>query len=140
MLGAFQELTTKSEGEKTRHNDQFICQLVFVSMDDFYAWEINDDMPYTSVSVFHLKEAARILANNNSGLAVFYDPISWLDHEEMWSLNRGEGESVEAYRARRAAYEDELDSQSRAESEQLLRQQAEAFLLWLRAEGIISSK
>jgi len=91
----------------------------------------------TSVSSYNMKKAAQVLADNNSGLLVFYDPSAQPDAEGLWELKQEEGESDEAYHARWDAIRSDAEQTARAESEQLLRAQAEAFLQWLRAEGII---
>jgi len=95
----------------------------FVSRADVDAWEREDYTMRISVDEFNMKEAAQTLAENNPGLIVFYDPVTaWMDeiYEERWEM-KYDGAHTEA--------------DARAESEQLLRQQVQAFLQWLQEEG-----
>ena len=109
----------------------------FVSVDDVQAWHA-DTGQWSSVTLYPVKQSAKLLAEKNPGLVVFYDPIGSADYESLWNMEQKNGESDEAYWARREAVRNKLDQDARAESERLLREQAAAFLCWLSAEGASS--
>lgn len=108
--------------------------LLFVSTKDVENWHKDTGMA-SSVSSYNVKKAAQTLAENNPNLVVFYDPIARLDYDKLWALEREDGESDEAYYARRSAVEQEEANAVRAESERLLRLQAEAFVKWFQDGG-----
>jgi len=93
----------------------------FVSSEDVFAWDEFQGNRAVIVDVYRIKEAAEVLSVNNPGLVVFYDPVSRAKVTD-W-----------------ANYSDEVaptQEEARARSAQLLRQQAEAFIEWLNAEGL----
>jgi len=92
----------------------------FVSTQDIEVWHADTGM-MSSVSVYPLKQTAKILAENNPGLVVFYDPVTYWDIAKM-------GGSTGEFRYL------PTEKEARAESEQLLRQQAEAFLRWMAGQ------
>ena len=106
----------------------------FVSVEDVEAWQADTGWR-SSVTVYPVRQSARLLAEKNPGLVVFYDPIGSADYEELWGMQRKSGESDEAYSARHDAVRAKLQDEARAESERLLREQAAAFLQWLSTEG-----
>ena len=117
----------------------------FVSVKDAEDWHediIRIDPKYgevtmvSSVSVFNVRDAARTLAENNPELIVFYDPIAAMDYNKLIPLERGNDESDEDYQARWATVMEAETQSARAESERLLREQAESLIEWLRDEGI----
>jgi hypothetical protein len=110
--------------------------LEFVSAGDVVEWEGETEM-HASVEVYQIKEAAQTLATNNPGLVVFYDPVTMQDMEKLWELGQEEGESDEDYWARWEAARAKAEQVAKTESEQLLRQQAQAFIAWLHTEGVI---
>ena len=90
----------------------------FVSVNDLNNWQVEkwwNKGAGSSVSVYNIKEAAQRLVAKNPGLLVFYDPVTKIDMEISTSLEQSQA--------------------AIAESEKLLRAQAEAFIEWLRAEG-----
>ena len=141
--------------------------VVFVSQSDVISW-YGERGRVSSVSWYDTLAAARVLAENNPRLVVFYDPIvgrftgnwvrpemqpgesdvafraresqKWMQHvraeaERLRSevpQEQQPGESDEEYRWRMI---DENQKNILAESEKFLRQQAAAFVEWLRAEG-----
>jgi len=109
--------------------------VVFVSMEDVETWH-GDSEVYSTVSVYKMREAAKTLSENNPGLVVFYDPQALPDYDKLMGLEQKEGESDEDYSARWQEVSQEVRQAAKAESEQLLREQAEALINWLRAEGI----
>ena len=116
---------------------EFNLPVTFVSTREVSNWhqEIGDG-PWVSFSSFDVKGAARTLAENNPGILVFYDPIAGvINYDELWELEREDGESDEDYNARWYEKERELVQAARAESEELLRRQVEAFLQWLADGG-----
>lgn len=108
--------------------------VIFVSTKDVEDWNEDTGME-SSVSSYNVKKAAQTLAENNPYLVVFYDPIASLDYDKLLTLEREDGESDEAYYTRRSAVEQEEADAARAESERLLRLQAEAFITWLEDGG-----
>jgi len=96
----------------------------FVSSADARNWEV----PFTGTrmtgSFVNVKEPAQILAESNPMLAVFYDPISYVNFN-----HNAEDWSTERERVRKAAIE---------QSGELLRQQVGAFIEWLQQEGLLS--
>ena len=106
----------------------------FVSTEDVQAWHADTGM-MSSVTLYPVKQSAKVLAENNPGLVVFYDPMGSADYEILWDMQQKKGESDEAYGARWDAARVKLEQEARAQSEQQLRQQAEAFIQWLSAEG-----
>ena len=106
----------------------------FVSAEDVQAWHADTGM-WSSVTLYPVKQSAKVLAENNPGLVVFYDPMGSADYENLWSMQQKAGESDEAYGARWDAARAKLDREARALSEKQLRQQAAAFLQWLSAEA-----
>ena len=94
--------------------------VVFVSAQDVRAWHGETGWAST-VEVFNAKEAAQTLAENNPGLVVFYDPMTYWD---IGGYGEEFGETWE-----------KSEEAAREASRQLLREQAEAFLQWLRTEG-----
>ena len=115
--------------------------MVFVSAGDLDKWQRTgkdgEPMMVSSVSSYNVKGAAKALAENNDGLLVFYDPMARQDFSRLTIPEQAAGESDEAYWARVDAVYIEEGQVARAASKGLLRQQAEAFLLWLRSEGVI---
>ena len=107
----------------------------FVSTRDLDNWQGKQGVSST-VQVYNIKEAAQTLADSNPGLVVFYDPVAMPDIELLWALEQREGESEHDYRNRRSTAYAEAEQAARAESAQLLRYQAEAFIAWLQAEGL----
>lgn len=105
----------------------------FISTTDVQRWQKDTGM-MSSVATFAVKDAAQVLAENNPGLVVFYDPIaSSVNYQELWEMRQESGETEAEYNIRYDAKIRELSETSRAESEQLLRQQVEAFIEWLGA-------
>lgn len=119
----------KPDGMLTTHD----LPIAFVSTTDVANWHKDiDDEPRISWSTFHIKQAARTLADNNAGLVVFYDPVAGeLNRESLWDFEREDGESDEAYNERYRTFIIEKEKEALVESEQLLRQQVEAFISWL---------
>ena len=143
--------------------------VTFVSRSDVISWQ-GDFGWASSMTYYDTLTAARVLAENNPRLAVFYDPVvgpfseGWREpvrkpgesDEEFSARGRYEwmqyiraeakrlqrevpreqqpGESDEEYRRRMG---DEWQKNVYARSEKVLRQQAEALIEWLRAEGHI---
>ena len=109
--------------------------IAFVSANDIDTWQKDTDY-VSSVESYDFRDTAKILANNNSGLAVFYDPAVLCNFD--WSkVNRLNDETDEEFAIRCDAALAAAKQEARAESEQLLRQQIEAFLQWLHAKEII---
>ena len=108
----------------------------FVSSKDFDAWHKDTNM-WASVSDYNLLEAARALAENNTGLIVFYDPAAQPDMDRLLSLLQEDGEHDEDYWKRSETVRDEEAKAANAQSELLLREQANALIEWLRGEGVI---
>ena len=106
----------------------------FVSVSDINAWQGSDNL--ASVSVYDMKTAARTLAENNPGLVVFYDPVGMGDIDKLMAMEREEDESDESFSTRYEALKEECEQSARNKTERLLRDQAEAFVAWLRTEGI----
>jgi len=103
------------ETDGTLELDQSI-PVVFVSLDELYAWQ-RAGGSYSTASIFRFKDAARVLADNNPGLIVFYDPVT-----NLWEKPVSGGSRAETV------------EQAQAESGRLLRQQVLAFIEWLQAE------
>lgn len=108
--------------------------VAFVSTKDVSSWHEDTGMMASVVS-YDAKKTAQTLAESNPGLVVFYDPIAGLDYDKLWGLKQEDGESDQSYHARRSEMEQEASQAARAESERLLRMQAEAFIAWLEYEG-----
>ena len=102
----------------------------FVSTQDVQAWQADTGLR-SSVSLYPVKQTAKLLAESNPGLVVFYDPMGSANYEALWSMEQKKGESDEAYYARRDAMSAKLAQEARAQSEAQLREQAAAFLRWL---------
>jgi hypothetical protein len=101
----------------------------FVAYSDLRDWqwqpqEGEEVPPRVSANSYDTKSAARTLAENNAELVVFYDP-----------LYRGTlpGFNSENWREEIQNTREEW----REKSEQLLQQQANAFVQWLQQEGLI---
>jgi hypothetical protein len=127
--------------------------VVFVSVYDVVDWEGADDGFYSSVMQYRVKDAAQTLAKNNANLLVFYDPIVFWDimnRDAETDSGLEDAASGEAIEEAAGEIGDEIDEAggeisdfrkkhikseraAQAESERLLRAQAEAFLQWLRA-------
>jgi len=107
----------------------------FVSIGDVNEWDRKDYTQWISVEGYTTKGAAQILAENNPGLVVFYDPAAKTNTQALWDLEYAEGESDEAYHARWSAAYEKARGEARAQSEQQLRQQAGAFVAWMNGEG-----
>ena len=131
---------TSEDNVKTKRGsltaDGMLTQLPveFVSTEDVQAWHADTGM-MSSVTLYPVKQSAKVLAENNPGLVVFYDPMGSADYESLWNMQQKQGESDEAYWVRRDAARNKLEQEARAESERQLRQQAAAFLQWISAEG-----
>jgi len=117
--------------------EEFNFPVVFISRNDIWDWHQDlDDGPRISWSKFNVINAARTLAENNSGIVVFYDPIAGIvDYNEMRHLEREDGESDEDFNRRWLLKVHELEEAARSESEKMLRQQVEAFIAWLADGG-----
>jgi hypothetical protein len=93
---------------------------------EFISIDKTEQIPNPSgiaASSFSTKSTAQKLAESNPLLAVFYDPVVYGDMDyntEDWQ----------------SAHEKAVE-QAKVESEQLLRQQANAFIEWLQQEGLI---
>ncbi|MCL2663336.1 MAG: hypothetical protein FWE83_08435 [Oscillospiraceae bacterium] len=110
----------------------------FVSKEDVANWhEDIDDGPRISFSSFNIKQAAMTLVENNTAMAVFYDPVAGMVNymEATRDIEQEDGESDEAFFARLDAIRDELHKNALAESELMLRKQVEAFIAWLFQMG-----
>ena len=83
----------------------------FVSTSDIKEWA-GETLYYSSVESYPIKSAAQELADKNAYLAVFYDPVTFNSNNHRYT--------------------------NRSESEELLREQANAFIEWLKTEGLIS--
>ena len=105
----------------------------FVSEADVVAWKYGRPDPI--VSFYQIKNIAQTLSENNPGLVVFYDPVSYA-HSESKRTEQKKGESREAFRARYQALCDHVENETIIESEQQLRNQVRAFIEWLNAEGM----
>lgn len=91
----------------------------FVSLDDIKSWEKKNQDQYVTVSSYNTKTAAQTLGENNPGLVVFYDPVSyWTAYDESWSS--------QFYKT---------EEEARAASEAKLRQQVQAFVKWINTGG-----
>jgi len=93
----------------------------FVSREDVKAWEYKPAgkiQTWSSVSSYAMKGAAQTLAENNPGLVVFYDPVSYWDMAGNGGSNGDFGYAP-------------TEGEARAESQRLLRQQVQAFVAWL---------
>ena len=119
----------KPDGMLTTHD----LPVAFVSRSDVIDWHQDDgDGPWISWSSYYIKQAAQTLADNNAGLIVFYDPVAGeLNREDLWKIEREEGESDEAFNHRYHEFIVEREKEALVESEQLLRKQVEAFIAWL---------
>ena len=107
----------------------------FISLDDVHAWEKPQGDAWVSVEGYSMRGAADVLAAQNPGLVVFYDPAAVADTGALWSMEQKPGESEEAYSARRSAAYENARKNAQAESENLLRQQVRAFVEWVGTEG-----
>jgi len=105
----------------------------FVSRFDVADWhEDIDDSPKISFSSFNIKQAAQTLAENNTAMVVFYDPVAGIiDYDITRGIEQEENESDEDFYARISAIMEEEHRKALAESELLLRQQVDAFIAWL---------
>jgi len=95
----------------------------FVSVSDVNDWEKKQDGMWVSVEQFATKDAAAVLAGKNPGLVVFYDPVTIYDvwgEGERYGMGEGWAKSAE---------------EAKAQSEQQLRLQVQAFVQWMNAEG-----
>ena len=108
--------------------------VIFVSTKDVGDWHDGTEMTISSSS-YNVKKAAQALAKSNPNLVVFYDPIASVDYARLWDLKQEDGESNESYYVRRTAAEQEASNAARAESERLLRLQAEAVVNWFEDGG-----
>ena len=108
----------------------------FVSTRDVDDWQRNKGMS-SILAYYNVKEAAQILADRTPGLVLFYDPIARPDVMHLLAMEREEGENEEDFRARRNVAFNEAEQMARAESEQLLRKQAEAFIAWLHSQTLL---
>ena len=111
----------------------------FVSIYDMEDWQKKIESSSTvsmssSVSVYRFLDTAQVLAENNPGLIVFYDPAVFSDFE-FGSMEKKFLESDEAFQERRMLALEQAKQEAQARSEQLLRDQAVAFIKWLDAEG-----
>jgi hypothetical protein len=102
----------------------------FISIEDAEHIPSPDGLASSS---FDLKVTAQQRGASTSMLAVFYDPISYTErnfNEETarWSNEQWQQHYTESHKA------------ALAESEVFLRQQANAFVEWLLAEGLIESR
>ena len=110
----------------------------FVSRADVRAWEYKPTGPQSdtiSVSSYHMKGAAKTLAENNPGLVVFYDPVFYLDPLNI-RIERKNGGSDEDFYTRYLAARASAENEALIKSEQQLRNQVRAFIEWLNAEGM----
>jgi hypothetical protein len=110
----------------------------FVSKEDVAKWhEDIDGGPRISWSNFDIKQAALTLAENNTAMVVFYDPVAgvvdWLAVTR--DFEREDDDSEETFFARRDALWEEAQREALVESEQMLRKQVEAFIAWLFQMG-----
>jgi len=107
--------------------------VVFVSSQDVEKW--NEDDPNSPLEyemcVFYFKKAAKALAENNPDLVVFYDPFALMDYERLGAVKQAKGESNVDYAIRVTEITNEEKQAAKAETEHLLRLQAEAFIAWL---------
>ena len=90
----------------------------------------------STVSSYQIKETAQTLTHSNPGLVVFYDPVALPDIKSLMELEQGENESDQDYWDRRYTAYSEATNKARIDSEQLLREQVDAFIAWLQTEGI----
>ena len=136
------ELDGRRETRKTKKGDltpdgmlsPVNLPMAFVSTDDVKSWRKGEN--FSTVSALRTKQAARLLADNNPGLVVFYDPMAQEDLDALWRrMEREPDEGDEAYSARMDAVREQYALDTRAESERLLRQQARAFVEWMHAAG-----
>jgi len=111
--------------------------VVFVSRWHVSNWHKDiDGGPRLSFNSFDVKGAAKTLAENNPGIAVFYDPVAGrINYDSLWVITREPGESDRSYENRINERLEELSMAALAESEQMLRLQAEAFVAWLGDGG-----
>jgi len=107
--------------------------VVYVSAQDMENWHEDGGAspPGLDAFVYYFKKAAQALAENNPGLAVFYDPYADLDYDSLEQVTRNKGESDADYSARLSAIREEEAQAALDESKSLLRLQAEAFIAWL---------
>jgi len=94
--------------------DYWNLPVMFISRSDVENWENPGN--YSSVSSYNIKGTAQTLAENNPGLVVFYDPITFIDNDNV----------------------DKMRYTTPKEAEELLRQQAGAFVEWLVSRGMCS--
>jgi hypothetical protein len=110
----------------------------FVSVTDVINWrEDPDATPTISFSTFNIKQTAETLAENNTAMVVFYDPVAGMvDYLAITrDIEREAGESDEAFYDRLDAIREDAHREALAESEQMLRKQVEAFIAWLFQMG-----
>ena len=109
--------------------------VAFVSYKDVESW--HEDTGFgMSISSYNVKKAARTLADNNTDLVVFYDPVAGnIEYDKIWEVHKEDDESEDDYYARFDALVEESRQAALAESEQTLRLQVEAFIAWLGAGG-----
>jgi len=124
IINEYDDKATKTKKGRLKPDALFDeIPLVFVSQEDVISWEYKAVGPIfssSSVSSYSMKDAAQTLAENNPGLVVFYDPVTY------WTEG---GESIDWFSCM------ETEQEARAESQRLLRQQVQAFLQWLAKEG-----
>lgn len=115
----------------------------FVSQKDVQNWDLETHDDYDAFTCFRMKEAAQKLVKESTNLAVFYDPVTYINENEAMAIWK-------KYEEIRELGLDELETQWRCneiyeaarnkaleESAELLRQQVNAFIEWLKAEGLI---
>ena len=107
----------------------------FISRGDVEDWQ-GDTNTWSSVSGYNMIKTARTLADNNDGVAVFYDPVTFMDYSKWSTPERGDDESDEEFYARWDEARLQGERRAMEESERLLRLQAESLISWLRAEGL----
>jgi len=101
----------------------------FVSFNDVFAF-CKEGSGHPLVEYGKTKVAAKELAANNPGLVVFYDPLVYREYPE-----REEDEDPNDYWERLRSLYAGLTENAYAQSEEMLRQQVQAFVEWLRTEG-----
>ena len=106
----------------------------FVSQSDVMKWR-HDNTTGSIISFYAIKNDAKILAENNPGLVVFYDPVSLVGSVRD-RIEQKKGESDEDFHARYLDTRASSPNEARSKSEQQLRNQVRAFIEWLNAEGM----
>ena len=104
------------------YNKELNLAIQFVSANDYFKFR-SDDGCWSSVQGYNTKKAAEIIrdeliANNETNVVVFYDPITRIDFKRNKSWEKSEKEA-------------------RAEAEKLLLNQVNDFIKWLKQEKII---